>query len=268
MRVMRANRPLHYVAPFPPNVPTAPDAFISLPTTKATLNVVGGNGRVAGQYMIPADPWDEAIGPLMLASWAQPGGLHATYYTTAEPAAEHAEVYAMPPPCESAHLPRIHPQVALPVANQSHPAAGDADLRAAVAACPQAAQTGARVIIRYHGLLAACEPAPALCAGDAFFERSFNWTVAPSDRVKLWVDNALLIDQWTSLSSTSVTAAHRFLERTATLDVAAYFQRDLGTTVPMRLDDDGDFAANASIATTRLLYVSDLVDSPFDLTLP
>lgn len=272
VRVLRANRPLHYLPPFPPNIPTAPDAFISLPTTKATLNVVGGDGRVAGQYMIPADPWDGSIRPLMLASWAQTGGLHATYYTTADAAAEHAEVYSMPPPCETTHLPRLLSQVALPVANQTHPGEGEADLQAAVASCPQVTHAGARVIIRYHGLMAACEPPPALCPADSFFQRNFNWTIAPSDRVKLWVDNALLIDQWASLSSTSILAAHRFLDRTAALDIAAYFQRDMETntsgSAPMQLADDGDLAANASIATTRLLHVTDLVDSPFELTLP
>jgi len=268
VRVLRANRPLHYLAPFPPNVPTAPDAFISLPTTKAVLNAVSGDGRVHGQYMIPAEPWDESIAPLMLMSWAQPGGLHATYYTTAEARRADAAQYTMPPPCEAAHLPRLHQRVALPLANVTHPGAGDADLQAGLVWCPQATLPGARVMVRYHGLLSACEPAPALCPADSFFQRTFNWTVAPSDRLKLWLDNALLIDQWTSLSSTSISAAHRFLERTAALDIAAYFQRELNISAPMRLDDDGDLAANSSIATSRLLYVSDVSGSPFSLALP
>jgi hypothetical protein len=268
VRVLRANRPLHHLTPFPPSVPTAPDARISLPTTKAALSAVGGDGRVQGQYMIPAEPWDDSITPLMLASWAQPGGLHATYYTTAEARPAGAAHYTMPPPCETAHLPRLHQRVALPMANLTHPGGGDADLRVALASCAQATQAGARVLVRYHGLLSACEPAPALCPAASFFQRTFNWTVAPSDRVKLWVDNALLIDQWTSLSSTSVSASHRFLDRNAALDIAAYLQRDLNTSAPMRLEDDGDLAANATIATTRLLYVSDLSGSPFALTLP
>jgi hypothetical protein len=77
---------------------------------------------------------------------------------------------------------------------------------------------------RYHGMLAACEPQPSSCPGDEFVERNFNWTLSPSDRVKLWIDNQLIIDQWTSLASLSATASHRFLERAASLDFAALFQ--------------------------------------------
>jgi len=100
-------------------------------------------------------------------------------------------------------------------------------------------------------MIGACDPAPASCGGNNFLERAFNWTVQPADRLKLWIDNKLLIDQWTSLDATSVTASHRFLDRAATLDFAAYFQR-----------------AIASSSRTDPASVSDIAGSPFSVVLP
>lgn len=287
-RIFRSNQPITYLPPFPPTtLPTSPDARVVLPTAAVewSSEVPDGDApsRLPGLYSLLSEPWDRSVTASLHVSWAQKGGLHATYYTMEE------EGGAVQAPCESTLLPRSHVQLALPMANGTHPGAAHVELQVALASClpePSAA-INSSVIIRYHGMLAACETAAALCAGGGggFFERNFNWTLAPSDRVKLWVDNALIIDQWTSLAATSATASHRFFERTSSLDIAAYFQRTLARSTntaaqnkeeanaKMHLHDDGSLSNSSSpsstlIPTTRLLHLADLSHSPFSLVLP
>mmetsp|Transcript_4481 Transcript_4481/g.6596 ORF Transcript_4481/g.6596 Transcript_4481/m.6596 type:complete len:923 (+) Transcript_4481:133-2901(+) len=284
VRVYRTNSPLHYLPPFPPSTHAgSADALVALPTTKASLTQGDSLSRIHGHYMIPPDPWDETIQPTLHISWAKRGGLHATYYTSASSSHGEAEGdVELPEPCETSQLPRSHVQLALPFANVTHPGAGAVDLKAALSSCPNVALTQSKLIIRYHGMIAGCEASPALCPGGGFFERNFNWTVTQEDRVKLWIDNSLLIDQWTSLSSRSPTATLRFLERDAVSDVAAYFQRTISSNTSsaqastvdanaiMNLIDDGTITNSSSplIPTTRLLLVTDLSASPFGVVLP
>jgi hypothetical protein len=65
VRLFRANSPLHYLAPFPPQVIlAAPDAYKTLPSTRASLYDTG-DGRVVGSYMLPAGMWSGATCSLL-----------------------------------------------------------------------------------------------------------------------------------------------------------------------------------------------------------
>ena len=283
VRLMRSNKPQHFLPPFPRAAPhSSPEAHVALPTTIAQWKPshhADALSRYHGHYMMASEPWDAMIAPTLHVSWAQRGGLHATYYTSGMPGAGEDDE-ALPAPCETALLPRTHVRVAIPIPNVTDPASGAVDLRGAVASCHHAQLADSRLIIRYHGMIGACDPAPASCGGNNFFERAFNWTVHPADRLKLWIDNKLLIDQWTSLEVTSVTASHRFLDRAATLDVAAYFQRVIASSSrsdaadltlaneQMSLRDDGTQNNSSSIPTERLLSVADIAGSPFIVVLP
>jgi len=284
VRLMRSNLPLHFLPPFPPAANHSfAAAHVVLPTTTAQWKPSHAGdalSRYHGHYMMASEPWDATIAPILHVSWAQRGGLHATYYTSAMPKTGEHHEEALPAPCETTALPRTHVQVAIPIPNVTHPASGSSDMQDAVASCPHAQLADSRLIIRYHGMMGACDMAPASCGGNSYFERAFNWTVHPADRVKLWIDNKLLIDQWTSLDSTSVGATHRFLDRAATPDFAAHFQRLIAKSSSndaadrqlanqhMSLRDDGTQHNSSSIPTTRLLSVADLSGSPFAVVLP
>ncbi|EKX49278.1 hypothetical protein GUITHDRAFT_135976 [Guillardia theta CCMP2712] len=50
--------------------------------------------------------------------------------------------------------------------------------------------------------------------------KSFRWSnISTSDRVKVWVDNSLIIDQWTSLSSVQPSAYYKFFDLSFPYDV-------------------------------------------------
>ena len=274
VRVFRANWAKHYMWPYPAHQ-VSRDGNVALPTTRAAVQDEG-NGKITAQYMLPAEPWDDRLEASLHVSWAERGGLQATYYTSTSDSSAPEPGQPLPAPCESHSLPRRQVQPELPFTNVTQTAAGNVDLQAAVASCPNASDADSKLVVRYNGMVAACQPAPGPCSSANWFQRNLTWTLTPSDRVKLWVDNHLLIDQWTSLSSTSPTASHRFLARTESVDFAALFQRTLSRTnqtasqsrqeanMEMRLVDDDGFN-NSTLGSNRLWSISDIQGSPFHL---
>ena len=227
-------------------------------------------------YANARNDWRDTFFALAVNTDPERGGLQATYYTSSSDSSAPEPGQPLPAPCESHSLPRRQVQPELPFTNVTQTAAGNVDLQAAVASCPNASDPNSTLVVRYNGMMAACQPAPSPCSSANWFQRNLTWTLTPSDRVKLWVDNHLLIDQWTSLSSTSPTASHRFLHRTASVDFAALFQRTLSRTgqtasqsrqeanMEMRLVDDGGFN-NSTLGSNRLWSISDIQGSPFHL---
>ena len=107
----------------------------------------------------PAVPWDESLPPVMHASWAQGGGLHATYYTSSHVAGEDEEgVGLLPAPCETSLLPRRRVQVVLPIANETQAGTASIDVKAAVATCTNATGPHSKLIVRC-GVYVACQHA-------------------------------------------------------------------------------------------------------------
>ena len=101
-------------------------------------------------------------------------------------------------------------------------------------------------------------------------QRYFQWTdlVATKDRVRLWVDNKLIIDQWTSIAVAAPTGGYLFDSASGIYDIHAEFYRDSTTLTAKELSvQDGAAAGTyADIATDKLYFTETLSGSPYAVT--
>jgi hypothetical protein len=153
------------------------------PTLHASFNTATNDGRFAGSYQVPATPDPAVLNHYLYASFVHKGGIMASYYTTADDGA----TYSAPKDLNTGssavtkHLERIG-NIALTTANAAGPW-GTTGINA---------DNSAEFVVRYNGLY----------KNTGQTAKYFKWAeIVRADRVKLWVDNKLIIDQWTSLAN-------------------------------------------------------------------
>jgi hypothetical protein len=98
--------------------------------------------------------------------------------------------------------------------------------------------------------------------------RYFKWDAGAinSDRVRLWIDNVLIIDQWTSLATTLTSkSAGRTIDIVDALyDVQVEYYRKAGSaSTSAELKDSNDNTVFSSITSDRLYYQEKISGSPY-----
>merc|ERR1711966_114129 len=143
-------------------------------------------GKYAGYYQIPSTPSPTGYTHYLYASYVAAGGVYATYYDTA------AATQAIGSPIDmdslgTTALTRSITTDGLGTATTSN-AAGPWSSSLLLKASPDA-----EYIVRYSGMY---KP-------NGQTQMYFRWGTLEQDgdRVKLWIDNKLIIDQWSSLDS-------------------------------------------------------------------
>lgn len=87
---------------------------------------------------------------------------------------------------------------------------------------------------------------------------------------QLWVDDQLIVDQWSSLSTTTPTAELPLTAAFTPRDFRAIFSRPavaVNSTTPATLMDNGGGATYDLLASNRLWLPLDLSGSPFPVIL-
>merc|ERR1712216_598022 len=108
-------------------------------------------------------------------------------------------------------------------------------------------------------------------------QRYFKWagiagaTNGQMDRVRLWVDNKLIIDQWTSLKVAEPTGGYLFDSASGIYDIHAEILRTKDTTEADTVAvKDGATAGGAgwgdTIATDYLYFTETISGSPYAVT--
>ena len=100
-------------------------------------------------------------------------------------------------------------------------------------------------------------------------QRYFQWTnIAATDRVRLWIDNKLVVDQWTSLAAAAPTGSYLFDSSSGIYDVHAEVWRQSGVTNVelVSIQDGSDGSTFADVPTDRLYFSETLSGSPYAVT--
>ena len=211
-------------------------------------------------YMIPIVPSPAGQAHWLYASWIQRGGLHATYYSS-DSAWATSE---LPRPCTRCAETHKFPAAISSGGLSTNPTTFDSGLTGSASVCG----TGScNFVIRWAGVIRACSSAEddSTCVGAPSYTRDFKWTIASADRVKLWIDNKLIIDQWTSLDVSSPSGSATFGKPDGLADVFAEYQRlaaDVISSAPILLSDTGQDGTFQPIHSMRLYRVESLQGSP------
>ena len=235
-----------------------------VPTLHATLAPDVSAGDLAGSYSIPIVPSPAGQAHYLYASWMQPGGLHATYYSS-------QQNQALPVPCSKCSISHKFPTTVSSGGTSTNPATLDSGLVGPGSVC---GSLSCNLWIRWAGGVRACEGSvhgdgtsdytSCYGANDAY-RRDFRWTMATADRVKLWVDSKLVIDQWSSLSVASPSASVVFHQPHRILDFFAEYQRlstDVISSAPVLLSDTAQDGSFQPIQSHRLYRSEQLFGSP------
>ncbi len=90
-------------------------------------------------------------------------------------------------------------------------------------------------------------------------------------QAQLWVDDQLIVDQWTSLASTTPTADLPLTSAFTPRDIRAVFSRPAAavnsTAVADLLDSAGGASSYQAVPSSRLILPLDLSGSPFHVIL-
>ena len=241
-------------------------AISTSPTVHGTFNTATSDGKYAGYYQVPSTPSPTGYTHYLYASWLAEGGVSATYYTgTSLALPDHdsdstaATTYVAPKDKQvdgSATNKRLTARLGVDLAN------------------PAAAIAGG------HG-------SNNLCGGDCAFivrmdgayktastQRYFKFlnimgtNGADTDRVRLWIDNKLIVDQWTSLSSGAPTGSYLFDSSSGIYDVHAEIYRKSGVNdeKEVSIQDGSDGNTWNHVPTTRLYFSETLSGSPYAVT--
>ena len=86
--------------------------------------------------------------------------------------------------------------------------------------------------------------------------------------MRLWIDNKLIVDQWTSLSSDAPTGSYLFDSSSGIYDVHAEIYRKSGenTAKSVSIQDGSDGNTWNHVPTTRLYFSETLSGSPYAVT--
>lgn len=216
-----------------------------------TFNTATNDGRFAGYYQVPPTPNPATLNHYLYASYVHKGGITATYYTTPDDGA----TLSAPIDRDTASAD-VNKHVAVIGSNGGAVAAANA-------AAPNlwggtGIATDVEFVVRFNGLYKNVNQTA----------KYFKWDsggTANEERVKLWVDNVLIIDQWTSLANVTQSAAYTFDSTDHLYDVHLEWKREAGgdSTTTAALKDSSDNSVFADITSDRLYYQEEISGSPY-----
>jgi len=222
-------------------------------TLHGIFNSPTNDGRFAGYYQVPPTPNPATLNHYLYTSYVHKGGITATYYTTPDDGATLSAPVDADPTTPYSDLNR---HVAVIGANGA--AVSNANNAANnLWGTGKVAATDVEFVVRFNGLYKNVNQTA----------KYFKWDSAASntDRVKLWVDNVLIIDQWTSLANATQSAAYTFDNANGLYDVHLEWKREPGatSTTTAALKDSSDNSAFADITSDRLYYQEEISGSPY-----
>ena len=225
-------------------------AISTSPTVHATFNTATNDGKYAGYYQIPSTPSPTGYTHYLYASYVAAGGVYATYYDTA------AATQAIGSPIDmdslgTTALTRSITTDGLGMATVSD-AAGPWSSSLLLKA------TDAEYIVRYSGMY---KP-------NGQTQMYFRWGTLEQDgdRVKLWIDNKLIIDQWSSLDSTTPSGTYLFDSSSGVYDFHTEYFRQAGATTTPVFEDDTTTGFGTAMPTGRLYFQDKVSGSPYAVT--
>ncbi len=110
-------------------------------------------------------------------------------------------------------------------------------------------------------------PCASSCTDAAPVTYTFQFTVAAvTDRVRVWIDNAMVIDQWTSLASVSPTGTAPVRQAESMHDIRVWYRHDKATPAAAELNwkptESGDATVYENVPTSRLYARHDIRGTP------
>jgi hypothetical protein len=181
----------------------------------------------------------------LYASWLSVGSVHATYYTSIDVATFSAPLDTVDAGTAAG---KSIAQIGTASTLTTTAATGPWGTNLLVADAP--------FIIRWNGLY----------SPNSATQMYFQWsgTSVVTDRVKLWVDNKLVIDQWSSLATTAPTAGYLFDSTSGIYDIHVEYFRKEGSSVAQPILKEGtSSSAFSTISTGRLYAPENLSGSPY-----
>ena len=221
-------------------------------TLQGMFNQATNDGRFSGYYQVPTTPDPAVLSHYLYASYAIVGGVHATYYTTDNSGASYSAPINRDVSAATAnvrkHLTQLGTNGAITTA-----AAAATNLWGS-----DAIAMDVDYVVRLNGFYKSTNQTT----------RYFKWDAGAinSDRVRLWIDNVLIIDQWTSLATTMTSkSAGRSLDIVDALyDVQVEYYRKAGSaSTSAELKDSNDNTVFSSITSDRLYYQEKISGSPY-----
>mmetsp|Transcript_34887 Transcript_34887/g.82189 ORF Transcript_34887/g.82189 Transcript_34887/m.82189 type:complete len:5981 (-) Transcript_34887:63-18005(-) len=230
-------------------------AISSSPTVHSTFNTATNDGKYAGYYQVPSTPSPSGYTHYLYASWIAQGTIHATYYTGMSTLSAPVDVLNLGVIPAEKVLTELGSSAALTTSASNNTAGADSLTNAA-----------SDWTIRWSGLYKTRAT-----------QMYFRWTGVgaggtpvgdDADRVKLWVDNKIIIDQWTSLAIDQPTGSYLFDTSSGVYDIHAEWGRPAAATTSSTPSvQDGTAAGTYSAITTDRLYVRETVSgSPYAVT--
>jgi hypothetical protein len=236
-------------------------AISTSPTVHGTFNTATNDGKYAGYYQVPSTPSPTGYTHYLYASWIAAGGVSATYYdfgSNAQPTTDGADTtYSAPIDVlaeDSVATTKRHTTLGAKVI-KSDTANGDADAHGV----KKLLGTDNSYSIRFNGMYKTTTT-----------QRYFKWNgiLKESDRVRLWVDNKLIVDQWTSLDLAAPTGSYLFDSATGIYDVHAeiFSKKTRAAASTVSIQDGNVEGTYADVAATRLYFTETLSGSPYAVT--
>merc|ERR1712159_281789 len=232
-------------------------AISTSPTVHGTFNTATNDGKYAGYYQVPSTPSPSGYTHYLYASWLAKGGVSATYYTLASAPTEAGTTYSAPVDVldgGSFATNKLFAGLSATVQKWDSTSKGHGTPKLV------STEPGYGFVIRFNGMYKTKSA-----------QRYFKWdgiaaaTDGKMDRVRLWVDNKLIIDQWTSLKVAAPTGGYLFDSASGIYDIHAEILRTKATdeddTVAVK--DGATATAGDDIATDYLYFTETISGSPY-----
>lgn len=223
-------------------------AISTSPTVHATFNTATNDGKYAGYYQIPSTPSPTGYTHYLYASYVTAGGVYATYYDSAASMVIGAPIDKYSTTAMTKNMATAGLTAATWTSSAAAGPWGASNLKAA----------NAEYVVRYSGMY---KP-------NSQTQMYFSWTNlgATTDRVKLWIDNKLIIDQWASLASTSPSGTYLFDSSNGIYDFHTEFWRQAAPVTTPRFDDSTTTSFGTAIPIARLYFQDKVSGSPYAVT--
>merc|ERR1711966_41413 len=233
-------------------------AISTSPTVHGTFNTATSDGKYAGYYQVPSTPSPTGYTHYLYASWLAEGGVSATYYTGTSPA---ATTYVAPKDKQvdgSATNKRLTARLGVDLKN---PAAAIAGGHGSNNLCGG----DCAFIVRMDGAYKTASTQHYFKFLNIMGDGTGN---KDTDRVRLWIDNKLIVDQWTSLDYAAPTGSYLFDSSSGIYDVHAEIYRKSGENTPksVSIQDAPADSGYSDVPTQRLYFSETLSGSPYAVT--
>ena len=229
-------------------------AISTSPTVHATFNTATNDGKYAGYYQIPSTPSPTGYTHYLYASYVTAGGVYATYY-------DSSATQTIGVPINTNNLNTGTTALTKSVATDGLTATGwttaNGDGPWGSGGTTLKSSDG-EYIVRYSGMY---KP-------NGQTQMYFRWASLDSnrDRVKLWIDNKLIIEQWISLADASPSGTYLFDSSNGIYDFhTEIFRNDGGSQTP-QFEDSTSTSFGTAMPTARLYFQDKVSGSPYAVT--